>query len=253
MLLAPNPLLAEKAMNYLQKAVSFNPEYVPAVSLLASQNFSLQKYFQANSLYAMARKLRPDNADFNYRSGMCYEKMKLFRDAANLYSKACSLDSNDANYFDHLGFSYFNLGRYDSAAAAYKIASSLDENPTYFINLGFAYARMDSVALSIDAFQRAIQLLRLDKIGYIYNQIGAVNYSKQYLKPAKAAYEKTLVYNPGNIDAQFYIALINEKMLDWRNASLAYRKVITLAGDDSTQTERKVYSQKRIKELKKRF
>ncbi len=253
MLLSPNPLLAEKAMNYLQRAVSFNSEYVPAVSLLASQNFSLQKYYQANSLYSIARKLRPENADFNYRSGMCYERLKLFQEATNLYSKACELDSNDANYFDHLGFSFFNLAKYDSAASAYKTAATLDDNPTYYVNLGFAYARMDSVTKSVESFQKAVQLLRLDKIGYIYNQIGAVHYSKQNLKPAKAAYEKSLVYNPGNIDAQFYIAMIYEKFLDWRNASLAYRKVIELAGDDSARTERKEYSQKRIKELKRRY
>ncbi len=251
-LLTPNPLLAEQATAHLKHAVALNPEYLPAVTLLASNQFGLQKYYEANALYNIARKLRPENADLTYKSGLCNERLKFYREAANLYSKAASLDSTDADYFDHLGFVYFNMSMYDSAAAAYKIAAGLDNSPIYYVNLGFTYARMDSIKKSIASFQRALQLMPLDKIGNIYNQIGAVYYSKQNMKEAKAAYEKCLVYNPGNIDAQFYIAMINEKILDWRSASLAYKKVIELAGDDSTQTERKNYSQKKIKELKRK-
>lgn len=251
-LLTPNPAIAEQATADLKHAVALNPDYLPAVSLLASNQFSLQKYYEANALYNIARKLRPENADFHYKSGLCSERLKFYRDAANLYSKAASLDSNDANYFDHLGFVYFNMSMYDSAVAAYKIAASLDNSPTYYVNLGFTYARMDSIKKSIAAFQKALQLMPFDKIGNIYSQIAAVHYSKQNLEAAKAAYEKTLIYNPSNIDAQFYIAMINEKLLDWRNASLAYKKVIKLAGDDSTQTERINYSKKKLKELKRK-
>lgn len=252
MLLAPNPVIAEQATKHLEHAVALNPDYVPAVSLLASNQFSLKKYYEANALYSIARTLRPENADFHYKSGLCYERLKLYQEAANLYSKAVELDSNDAGYFDHLGFAYFNLGNYDSAASAYKIAASLDENPTYYINLGYTYSRIDSVKKSIESFQKALQLMPFDKISGIYNQIAAVHYSKQNLKEAKAAYEKALIYDPGNIDSQFYIAMINDKLMDKRNASSAYKKVIELAGDDSTQTERKIYSQKRIKELGRR-
>ena len=72
-----------------------------------------------------------------------------------------------------------------------------------------------------------------------------IHYSKNNLRESKKNYEKALIYNQGNIDAQFYIALINEKLKDWRNASLAYKKVIELAGGDSLQTERINYSKKR--------
>jgi Tfp pilus assembly protein PilF len=95
--------------------------------------------------------------------------------------------------------------------------------------------------------------MQLDKIGYIYNQIAAVYFSKQNWKESKSAYQKTLVYNPGNIDAQFYIAMINEKQMDWRSASLAYKKVIQLATGDSSLKERIEYSQKKIKELKRKI
>lgn len=252
MLISPNPNIAEQATKYLEHAVAINPEYIPAISLLASHKFSLQKYYDANSLYSIARKLRPENADFHFKSGLCYERLKFYREAANLYSKAVALDSNDANYFDHLGFVQFNMTNYDSAVTAYKMAAALDNNPTYFVNLGFAYARMDSVTRSIESFQKALQLMPFDKIGNIYNQIAAVYYSKQNWKDSKTAYEKALIYDPGNIDAQFYIAMINDKLMDWRNASLAYKKVIELAADDSSQTEKIKYSSKRIKELKRR-
>ena len=252
MLMSPDPNAAELATVHLEHSVAINPEYIPAISLLASNKFSIQKYYDANFLYGMAIKLRPENADFHFKSGLCYERLKLYRDAANLYTHAVLLDTNDANYFDHLGFVHFNLGNYDSAVTAYAKAAALDDNPTYFVNLGFVYAKMDSVKRSVESFHNALKLMQLDKIGYIYNQIAAVHYSKQNLKESKAAYEKALIYNPGNIDAQFYIAMINEKLRNWRNASLAYKKVIELAEGDSMQTERINYSKKRIKELKKR-
>lgn len=252
MLMSPNPNAAELATKHLEHSVSINPEYIPSISLLASNKFGLQKYYDANVLYSMARKLRPENADFHFKSGLCYERLKLYREAANLYTNAVQLDSNDANYFDHLGYVHFNMGKYDSAVTVYSKAAALDDNPTYFVNLGFAYAKMDSVIRSVESFYNALKLMQLDKIGYIYNQIAAVHYSKQNLKESKAAYEKALIYNPGNIDAQFYIAMINEKLRDWRNASLAYKKVIELTEGDSTQSERISYSKKRIKELKRR-
>ena len=252
MLMTPNPHAAELATKHLEHSVAINPEYIPAISLLASNKFSLQKYYDANVLYSMARKLRPENADFHFKSGLCYERLKLYREAANFYTNAVLLDTNDANYFDHLGFVHFNMGNYDSAVIAYTKAAALDNNPTYFVNLGFAYAKMDSVKRSIESFHNALKLMQLDKIGYIYNQIAAVHYSINNLKESKKNYEKALIYNPGNIDAQFYIAIINEKLKDWRNASLAYKKVMELAADDSSQLERINYSKKRIKELKRR-
>lgn len=252
MLMSPDPNAAELATKHLEHSVAINPEYIPAISLLASNKFSLQKYYDANVLYSMARKLRPENADFHFKSGLCYERLKLYREAANFYTNAVLLDTNDANYFDHLGFVHFNMGNYDSAVTAYTKAAALDDNPTYFVNLGFAYAKMDSVKRSIESFHNALKLMQLNKIGYIYNQIAAVHYSKNNLKESKKNYEKALIYNPGNIDAQFYIAMINEKLKDWKSASLAYKKVIELAADDSSQLERINYSKKRIKELKRR-
>jgi len=252
MLMSSDPNAAELAAKHLEHSVAINPEYIPSLSLLASNKFSIQKYYDANFLYEMAIKLRPENADFHFKSGLCYERLKLYRNAANLYTRAILLDTNDANYFDHLGFVHFNIGNYDSAVTAYAKAAALDDNPTYFVNLGFAYAKMDSVKRSIESFNSALKLMQLDKIGYIYNQIAAVHYSKNNLRESKKNYEKALIYNQGNIDAQFYIALINEKLKDWRNASLAYKKVIELAGGDSLQTERINYSKKRIKELKRR-
>ncbi len=245
MMLSTNPEFAETAIKHLESSVALNQSYIPAISLLASSKFNLQKYYDANALYSMAIKLRPMNADFHFRSGMCYERLKLYSEAANQYSKAVALDSNEANYFDHLGFVHYNLNNFDSAVAAYKMAASIDDNPTYFINLGFTYAKMDSIKRSIESFQKALALMPIDKIGNIYNQIGAVYYSKKNYKEAKSAYEKSLLYYPGNIDAQFYIALINDKLMDWKNANLAYKKVIELAADDSLQTERVNFANKR--------
>ncbi|MCX6169156.1 MAG: tetratricopeptide repeat protein [Ignavibacteriales bacterium] len=252
MTLSQNPNLAEPAIKHLEHSVALNQEYLPAISLLASSKFNLQKYYDANALYSMAIKLRPLNADFYFRSGMCYERLNLYSEAANQYSKAVALDSNEANYFDHLGFVQYNMNNYASAVRAYKMAASLDDNPTYFINIGYTYAKMDSVKKSIESFQKALSLMPVDKIGNIYNQIGAVYYTKKNYKEAKAAYMKSLLYSPENIDAQFYIALINDKLMDWKNANLAYKKVIELAADDSLQTERVNFANKRIKELKRR-
>jgi tetratricopeptide (TPR) repeat protein len=251
MLLSANPNYAEPALKHLEHSIAVNQEYLPAINLLALSKFNLQKYYEANALYGMAIKLRPQNADYLFKSGMCYERLKFFAESSILYNRAIALDSNQADYFDHLGFAYFNLGKYDSAAAAYNGAVRIDQDPVYYINLGFTYARMDSLKRSIESFQNALSRMPIDKIGNIYNQIGAVHYSKKSYKEAKSAYEMALIYYPGNIDAQFYIAMINEKLMDWKNALSAYRKVIKLAKGDSSQTERIEYSNKKIDVLKK--
>ena len=252
MMLSPNPNLAEPAMKHLEHSVALNPEYVPSVALLASSKFNIQKYYDANALYGIAIRLRPKNAEFYFKSGLCNEKLKFYIEAVEKYTRAIELNPNDPNYYDHLGFVYFNLNKYDSALSAYKRAILIDDNPTYFLNLGFTYAKMDSLKKTIESFQKALSLMALDKIGNICNQIGAVYYRQKNYKEAKLSYEKALMYYPDNIDAQFYIAMINEKLMDWKNARLAYQKVIKMAKDDSLQTERLDYSSKKIQELKKK-
>ncbi len=252
MLLSADPGNAETALKHLEHSIAVNQEYLPAITLLAASKFNLQKYYEANALYGMAIKLQPKNAEFIFKSGKCLERLKFFAESSLLYNKAAALDSNQADYYDHLGFVYFNMGKYDSAAAAYRKAVSIDDNPVYFTNLGFTYAKMDSVERSVESFEKAVSHMQADKISTVYNQIGALHYSRKNYKDAASAYEKALIYYPENIDAQFYLGMIQEKMMDWKKAREAYRKVIRLAEGDSTQQERIDYSKKKIAELKKK-
>lgn len=238
---------------YLEICLSINPEFAPAMDLLGWNLLTNKKYPHALSLFNLAKSLYPGNSDFHYKSGLCYEKMSNFRDAAKCFQKSILLDASNPFYRDHLGFAFFQLGVFDSSITAYKEAIHLDpKNPSHYMNLGYVYAKTDSVKKSIESFTKALDLFPQNKMAEIYNQIAAINYSKNNFKEAKATYEHALLFSPNNADTQFYLALINDKLTDYKNASLRYKKFIELAADDSLLTGKLDFATKRIKELKRR-
>lgn len=241
-----------QAIEYLKISIAANMEFIPSMDLFAQICFKNKKYYDANSFYNIIKKLEPDNPEYHYRSGLCYEKINQFEFAANCFRISVQLFPKTALYLDHLGYAMFNQAKYDSAIILYsKVVDLEPDNSTYYANLGYSYAKTDSVEKAIWCFNKAISFLPEKRFAELFNQIGAINYSKNNYKYAKTAYEKALLYDSDNLDSRFALGMISDKLREWNNARLYYNKIIEMTSNDSTQTEKRNYAGKRLTELMK--
>jgi tetratricopeptide (TPR) repeat protein len=241
-----------QAQEYLKASIAASMEFIPSMDLYAQICFKKKKFYDANSFYNIIKKLNPENPDYHYRSGLCYEKIEQFGLAANCFRKSIQLSPQTVLYWDHFGYAMFNQAKYDSAIILYlKVLELEPGNSSYYANLGYCYAKTDSVEKAITCFNKAISLLPQKRFAELFNQIGAINYTQNNYQDAKAAYEKALLYQTDNLDSRMALGIISDKLKEWNNARQYYNQIIEITANDSTQTEKHDFAVKRLAEMKK--
>ncbi|OGG56040.1 MAG: hypothetical protein A3F84_16095 [Candidatus Handelsmanbacteria bacterium RIFCSPLOWO2_12_FULL_64_10] len=240
----------DSARGYLAACLTLNPGYAPALNLLASLYFKKPDYQEALRLYTLASAQNPQNADLFYKTGLCHEKLQRYNSAATAFLQATLLDSTNSLYFARLGQSYFQMRKFAASIDAYQKAASLDEdNPVLLFNIGLAWAQMDSTRKAVDALNRAASAHHPEKIAYIYNQVGALHFNKKRYRSARTAYRKALQFDPSNVEAQFYLALADEQLKNFKTAIEGYKRFLRLASGDVDQREKVELARKRIQQL----
>jgi superkiller protein 3 len=249
---------AEQARNdsaraLLSTCLSLNPNYTPALVLLASLYYKKADFDEALRHYAIAKDQQPENADLWYHMGLCQEKLDAYGQAARSFRMASALDSSNSLCYAHLGQAYFHLRQYDSAIAAYTSAAQIDEdNPTILINIALAWTQLDSLRQALGAFDRCVAAYHPEKIARVYLQTGAIHFNRGRYREARTAYRKALQYDPAVPEAQFYLALTNEQLHDYQSALVGYRTFMKLASSDTTQRQRTTIARERIASLRAR-
>ena len=237
--------------NHLASCLLLNPGYSPAHDLLGNYYFVRKEYKAALYSYETATRYRWYDAETQFKTGLCLEKLKLYLPAISCYEKAVKIDSTMMNYYSHLGYCNYISGKLDSATIAYKKAISLDnENPTLYINLGMVYSNMDSISQSRDAFRKAEQYSSQLQIAFIYNQLGYCYLKLGSLKEAKLYCEKTLMLDPANAAAQFNLARINDESGQAKNALKNFETALPLLKEKESMQKEYQFALKRIQELR---
>ena len=240
----------DSASRICATSITLNPDFTPAVTLLASLYYDKGDYHQARRLYDGLTEKHPLLPEPWYKSGLCSEKLRDDNAATRSFLRATELDSSEGNYFAHLGQSYFERSRFDSAVAAYMRASDLTpDNAALHLNAGLCWARMDSAANAIAAFSHALRVEHPDRISRIHNQIGAVYYNQKKFKSARSSYLSALRFDPENSEALFFLALTYDQLRDYRAASTAYARFLKKASSDPSLSERVKIARNRMKHL----
>jgi tetratricopeptide (TPR) repeat protein len=240
----------DSARTFLAASLTLNNRYGPSLELLASLYYRSSDYRQALRLYRTASREYPDRAEYWYHQGLCLEKLEDWHEARNCYRRSIGLDSTSSLAFAHLGQVYFELKRFDSSATAYGQAVRLDEeNPVLFLNLGLAYARARQLSKAEQAFKNAISAQDPEQVVKVYNQLGALYFVWERLRDARDAYRRGLLYQPGNLEALFYLAVSLDQLREYTAAANAYRSYLARAGKEQNQMERVKVAKERLKHL----
>nr|WP_254449996.1 CDP-glycerol glycerophosphotransferase family protein [Campylobacter lari] len=223
-----------------------------------------QKYFVYSLRY---KKLE---AKVNFKIGMCYFKLKQWKQANEFIARALSLKSTNVNWSkqllqteNHLRIRFLSsntlwwlevekikkiisktggnyilykdlaialemMKRYKDAIEYYKLAIESQHNSEAWIyyRLGFCYEKCDDkyIDLMKIAYEKAIELddkLEAKKFG-----IGVFHQARGYWVEAYSAYLQHYLQNLEHDDLLYKIAFSSEKLCDWDNAEMYYKKAL---------------------------
>jgi tetratricopeptide (TPR) repeat protein len=246
--------LPDSARELLSTSITLNGGYVPALTLLASLYFDRNEYDDALRMYSAAAERNKFAADLWYKVGICQEKLDNFTASRKSFLKAVEVDSLFEYAFAHLGQACYRLGMLDSAVAAYQRAIDIDkENPLYHVNLGFTWARMDSVEQAAESYRNAIGAMRPEQIGQIYERMGGLRFSKQQYRQSRDAYIKAMQFDPRSGTVPYSLALSYDHLKQYTPAVTWYKKFLKTAFGDSAMAKQVKEAESRIKLLGKQL
>ncbi len=102
----------------------------------------------------------PDHAPtLNYLGYLWAEQGEHLERALEMVRKAVSQDPDNGAYVDSLGWVYFKLGKYEDARFHLEWASRLEpSDPTVFVHLGDVYSKLNQTEPALVAYERALVL-----------------------------------------------------------------------------------------------
>ena len=89
-----------------------------------------QFYKPALSIYKVAAREFPDNIDFLFKLGVCYENLDRIDESLDAYNRAIDLDPFSECAWYNIGIAYNRINEFDKAIEAYNYALALD--PTFY-------------------------------------------------------------------------------------------------------------------------
>lgn len=232
-------------------------------------------YKKAQDYFLKALKRREKHAKCNFKLGMCYFKLKQWKDANSFISKALTIDPSKKSWEiqlkqteNHINSMFFkphklwwkevedlkkqiqnkeknfficrdlaialeNMKRYHEAASYYEQAIEFNDrnDPMLYYKLGYCYECKScdgkpNIELAQKYYNKAIEHdenLEARKFG-----IGIFHEKQLLWKEANRAYLKYYeeTKNLDNDDLLYKIAFSFEKLFDWCNAEVYYKKAL---------------------------
>jgi len=148
-----------KALEYLNKAISLDPKYGDAYNNRGLVWLDKGDYDRAMADYTKAIELDPrDSTAYDNRGNIWYDKGDYNRAIAD-YSKAIELDPRYATAYSNRGVAWDKQGDYDRAMADYTKAIDLDPRyATAYSNRGATWYDKGDYDRAIADYTKAIEL-----------------------------------------------------------------------------------------------
>jgi tetratricopeptide (TPR) repeat protein len=119
----------EKAVEYLSKAISSDPNMYILYSGRAHAYAQSKQYQQAIIDYDQVIKISPNNVEAYNNRGVAYKELKQYQYAMSDYNKAIQLDQNYAAAYFNRGTVYNDIGDIHSTLSNY--SKSIELNPNF--------------------------------------------------------------------------------------------------------------------------
>jgi tetratricopeptide (TPR) repeat protein len=192
----------EKAIEYNNKAIELNPEFVEAYINRGLAYSHIGNHNCAEKDFSKARDLKPDFIEAYIGSGQnCLINCK-YDDAIKYFDKVIGIDNKRIVAFIGRGSAYSVKEEYKEALKDFKMAIHLDSNSVNaYINRGIVYLNKNEILSAIEDFTRAIHLDSNSVDAYINR--GRAYFRKEQFEDAIKDYDRVIKLDPENAEAYF--------------------------------------------------
>ncbi|WP_413852619.1 tetratricopeptide repeat protein [Candidatus Ruminimicrobium bovinum] len=202
--------LNEEAIKSYNKVNELKPDAREAY-LSRARIYESQKDFKsAIKEYEKYIEVYPDNISILIYLGKCYFEEKKYKEAEDVLLKAKKIAPNNLTVYYLLGMNYEKRGNVNKSIDCYEFITKNEKSPAAFARLGYYYA----LILKFDIAQQKIQqAIDLEPLNPEFHYLAGLNYiDKKDFVSAKKELEESLVLKPDFNDANFYLAMVNDKL-----------------------------------------
>lgn len=204
----------EKAVWEYQKALSTDPQLVPAYNGLGMAYTLLGKHSEAITAQQKALELQPNFAKAHAGLGLTYFSQKEAESALKHYRRATALEPEFLEAHLKIGTILRKQKRYTEAIDTYRtILTIKPDDPEIYHNLSICYARQAKADLE-SARHYAQDAVRLDpNVASYYNTLALIDFRRGDYPQAEQAIRKALELEPENLNYQQGLKQISGKLV----------------------------------------
>jgi len=149
----------KKAIEYLDKSISFDPEFVEAYTLRGMLFVFLKQLDRALADFDKGIHLDPNNANLYVNRANIYSSLKNIDAAISEYNHAISIDPNQMLPYNNRGLEYLESKEYEKALSDLNQAIRLDPKPSFpYFNRGNIYYNLEQYERAIIDYDQAISI-----------------------------------------------------------------------------------------------
>jgi Tfp pilus assembly protein PilF len=152
-------------VTYLTRALEGDPNNTDAMGTLASTLDELGRHTEADSMYARALRLVPDNATLlNNYSYSLSERGARLGEALDMVKRALEKEPKNGAFLDTIGWIYYKMGDYELALKyILQAIETRDSSAEVMEHLGDVYDKLGQPENAQKYWQKALDLDRTRK------------------------------------------------------------------------------------------
>ena len=215
----------DQAINAYRRVIDLDPNYADAYLNLGVVHYAAKEYSQAIDVVEKAIRLRPDFATAHRNLAEIYREAGQADPALQSYVKLTKIQGPTAGAYKGIGRIFFDLKAYDNAIAAYTKAVKIRPDYQTYLMMGVIAYNQGKYDASIDAYLRSIHL---QETYQAYNNIGNAYRKRNEVEKAINAYLKATALEPDVPDGHYNLGYAYAAQGNAESAIQSYLKAIHL-------------------------
>ena len=182
----------DSAVLLLEESVILHADVPEAHVALAILYADSDRLGEASHLLENAKTKFPGSAEIFFQQGVILEQQRRYSEAEEAFFKVLDLDSKHAPTLNYLGYMLVERGeRLERAVEYIQRALAVDpENSAFMDSMGWAYFKLDELALAETYLLRAAS--RLSKNSVVQDHVGELFFKLSRYDDAIAAWKRSL-------------------------------------------------------------